>query len=101
VGAVAERAVRSGSRVFVAHPLFAQTLRLELEMSFNFGIEVGCLPIASQHGLHLLGRENALDRRRQPIPLGRSLRELSAPGRRIKARLPIICRNSFMPLSAR
>src|SRR5271170_2942203 len=46
-------------------------------MGFDFGIEIGRFPLAQEHGLNLLGPENALDCRRQ----------------RIKARLAVIGRD--------
>src|SRR5208282_658989 len=65
-------------------------------VGFDFSAEVARIPLASEHGLALLGLQNAPDRGRQSIPLGGFFYELLAAGRcqRIKPRLAVICGDS-------
>src|SRR5208282_1290297 len=93
---VAEHEVCRCSGVSFAQALFPQAFGLQLYVGFDFSAEVARIPLASEHGLALLGLQNAPDRGRQSIPLGGFFYELLAAGRcqRIKPRLAVICGDS-------
>src|SRR6202041_2322755 len=93
-----------GSRIVLAEPLFAQSLGLELYVCFDLRAEIARLSPPpekrlkhfSEHGLNLLGRKNARDGCRQPVPFRGLFRQLLAArsGQRIKAGLAVVCRGA-------